>query len=418
MLFASIVLMAWAAFAAAQPVPVEFTGQVRVRNENDGRDFNSDTGMKSFNPMRTQLGITVHPVEDMKVFVQVQDARVLGGEDVSTVPGVSDPNTLDLHQGFFQVDNLGWEGFGVKFGRMETRWGNERLLGVTDWNNIPTAFDGGIVSLGRERAQAQVMWSKLVERDTPVVGTPDTENSDRTLLGGIGTVGVNEYASVDVQVLNVRDKVTVAEDDDAMLTTVAGRVFGEAASRWDYSVEGAYQVGTQETGPATEVDLGGWMFGGEVGLTFGAEERPVRFGVGYDHLSGDDASTTDKVESFNTLFGDNHKFYGLMDVPQVLSSAGVRDIKVNAKARVWSNTDNVVSFGGEFHNFSAAETAVGVESALGNEVDVHATWAYRERFIPTLGVSAFLPGDAIPGPTPGASADNAYWVYLQGVVSF
>ena len=35
-----------------------------------------------------------------------------------------------------------------------------------------------------------------------------------------------------------------------------------------------------------------------------------------------------------------------------------------------------------------------------------------------LGVSAFLPGDAIPGPTPTTSADNSYWFYAQGTVSF
>ena len=53
---------------------------MRGRNENDNRDFNSDTGFKSFNPMRTQLGVSVTPVEDMKVFLQVQDSRILGLE--------------------------------------------------------------------------------------------------------------------------------------------------------------------------------------------------------------------------------------------------------------------------------------------------------------------------------------------------
>jgi Alginate export len=417
-LFACVVVLAYASFAIADPVPYEINGQVRVRNENDkNRDFNSDTSFKSYNPMRTQLGITVHPVEDMKVFVQVQDSRVLGLEQNSSVE-VSAPNTLDLHQGFFQVDNLGWPGFGIKAGRMEVRWGNERLLGVTDWNNVPTAFDGGMVSVTRERGQAQLMWSKLVEGDVPVSSTPSTV-ADATLIGGYGTVGINDVASADVQVINVRDKVTPDANDDKVVTAVSGRVFGQAVSRWDYSVEGAYQVGSQETGVATKVDLGSYMFGGEVGVTVGDEVRPVRFGVGYDHLSGDDPATVDKNEAFNTLFGDNHKFYGLMDVvnPQGMSS-GVRDVKVNAKATVWRNTNNVVSLGGEFHNFNAAKVATGAESAIGNEVDVHATWAYRESFVPTLGVSAFMPGAAVPGPTVGTSADNAYWVYLQGVVSF
>jgi hypothetical protein len=420
---AIVAVLALAGLAAAETVPFDINGELRVRNENDNRDFVSDTGFKSFNLMRTRLGIDVTPVQDMKVFLQVQDSRLYGDVNTSSTPGVQEDVHLDLHQGFFQVDNLGWQGFGLKAGRMEERWANERLISPTDWNNVPTAFDGGQVSISRERASVAAMWAKLVERDTPTVGSPDTENSDRSLIGGVATVGVNEFASVDAQVINVRDAVTTSADDDVMLTTIGGRVFGSVQSRWDYSLEGAWQTGTQEIGPAAQVDLGGWMLGSEVGVTFGSEERPVRFGVGYDHLSGDDATSTDKVESFNTLFGDNHRYYGVMDIVTPVSidnpsgmAAGVRDIKVNAKARVWSNTDNVVTFGGEFHNFSAAETAAGSSSGIGNEVDVHATWAYRERFVPTLGFSAFLPGDA--PPTTVVDPDNSYWVYLQGVVSF
>ena len=84
MLWMCLVLLVCAAAAVADPVPYEITGEVRVRNENDDRDFNSATGYKSFNYMRTRLGIDVKPADAMNVFVQVQDSRVQGLAETST----------------------------------------------------------------------------------------------------------------------------------------------------------------------------------------------------------------------------------------------------------------------------------------------------------------------------------------------
>jgi hypothetical protein len=418
-----LLLFVTVSFAAAETMPFVLSGEMRVRNENDNRDFDSSTGYKSFNLLRTRIGIGVQPADDMKVFVQMLDARVAGRDNnPSSVPGMQEESTLDLHQGYFQVDNIGWQGFGLKAGRMEMRYGNERLLGVTDWANVPTAFDGGVLALDRQRFSVQGMYANLVERDTPTIGTADTRNSDATLQAGFGTVVMTPNANFDLQVINVRDKGDPALDDTRKLLTLGGRVHGTAVQRVEYSVEGAYQNGSQATGATTSIDVAAYMFAGEVGMTFGGESRPVRVAAGYDYLSGDADGTADgKLETFNTLYGDEHTHYGLMDVTPVLSMAatsttgltsGLQDMQLHATGTVWQSVSSVVSVGGEYHYFQLAQAGSG-SSALGNEVDVHATWAYREHFVPTLGLSAFVPGDAV-----GPDADTSYWAYLQGTVAF
>jgi hypothetical protein len=296
------------------------------------------------------------------------------------------------------------------------------LLGVTDWANVPTAFDGGVLALARSRVSVQAMYASLVERDTPTIGTADTRNSDATLQAGFGAVVVNPNMNCDLQVINVRDKGDPNLADTRKLLTFGGRVYGKAMPRVDYSVEGAFQNGSQQTSPTTSTDVAAYMFAGEVGLSFGNETKPVHVAAGYDYLSGDgDGAADGKLETFNTLYGDEHTHYGLMDVTPVLSMAatsttgltgGLQDVQLRAKGTVWQNVSSVVSLGGEFHNFRLAQ-AGSSSSDLGNEVDVHATWAYREHFVPTLGLSAFVPGDAI-----GPNADTSYWAYLQGTVSF
>jgi hypothetical protein len=415
----SLVSLALAGSAAAQTTQFDINGELRVRNENDNRDFNSDTDTKSFNVMRTRIGIAVRPANDMNVFVQVQDSRVHGQASVpASDPSVQEDGKLDLHQGFFQVQNLGWQGFGIQAGRMEVRFGNQRLIGVDDWANVNRSFDGVMAHVNRERFNAQLLWANLNENDNTIIGDPSAENNaDATMQAVIGTIGVTPNLNTDLFVINARDKQTVSEDDDARLTTFGARVHGKAAQRFDYSVEGSLQVGVIETGPTTENDVSANMFGAEVGMTVGPEERPVRFGVGFDRLSGDDNVVDTEEKAFSTLFGDNHTFYGLADIVEP-SLAGLQDIKFNAAATVWSDANNVFKLGGEFHNFRLVEVATGAENALGNEIDVHASWAYRERFVPTVGLSAFIPGDAVPGPAPMVEADNSYWFYAQGTVSF
>lgn len=414
----SLVSLALAGTAAAQSTTFDISGELRVRNENDNRDFNSDTDTKSFNVMRTRLGINVRPANDMNVFVQVQDSRVHGQASVvSSDPSVQEDGKLDLHQGFFQVQNLGWQGFGIQAGRMEVRFGNQRLIGVDDFANVNRSFDGVMAQVNRGRVNGQLLVANLNESDNTVIGDPSDENkADANMQAGFVTVGVSETMNTDLFVINAMDDQTVDENDDARLTTFGARAHGKVVRNVDYSVEGAWQVGNVETSATTESDVSAYMFGAEAGITVGSEQRPVRFGVGFDRLSGDDDVADDEDKAFNTLFGDNHTFYGLADIVGP-SSAGLQDIKVNANATVWSNASSVVRLGGEFHNFRLVEVASGAESGLGNEVDVHASWAYRERFVPTVGVSAFLAGDAM-SPSPGVDADNSYWFYAQGTVSF
>jgi hypothetical protein len=425
----SLVALVLAGQAFAQSTPFDVTGELRVRNENDARDFDPATDSKSFNVMRTRLGITVRPVTDMSVFVQVQDSRIHGQSNVVvTDPSVQEDGKLDLHQGFFQVQNLGWQGFGVKAGRMEVAFGNQRLVGVDDWNNVNQSFDGVMATLDVNRFSGQLLWANLNEADNSVIGDPALQDkADADMQAVFGTVGVNDVSNVDLYVINASDKVTVADDDDVRVTTFGSRVHGKAVEMVDYTVEGAYQIGEVEVGPSLANDVSAHMLGAEVGVTVGDVDRPVRFGVGVDRLSGDGDGADDKIKVFNTLFGDNHKFYGLADVADVLavnsatdvvSNTGLQDLKVNAAATVWRNENNVVKLGGEFHNFRLVEAPVGVSNALGNEVDVHASWAYKERFVPTVGFSAFLPGDAIPDPAPAVDPSNSYWFYAQGTVSF
>ena len=100
-LAAVLVAVALVPMDALADETLKFNAQVRHRFEVDNKDFNSDTGIKSFNLLRTRVGATFMPSQNVKAFVQFQDSRVWGEEPGTLAPvdnidyvAIADPDTL------------------------------------------------------------------------------------------------------------------------------------------------------------------------------------------------------------------------------------------------------------------------------------------------------------------------------------
>jgi hypothetical protein len=125
-----------------------------------------------------------------------------------------------------------------------------------------------------------------------------------------------------------------------------------------------------------DLDLSGYMLNAYVQHT-GIFSSPL---IGFDYLTGDDVSTTDKIEGWSPKYGTNHKFYGFMDYFYVgnghgggnAGSAGLLDVYLNTNFKLGEKT----SLLGHVHYFaSTAERTNAVDGKaysgmLGTELDV------------------------------------------------
>ncbi len=66
--------------AQGSNTPIKFDGQIRMRSEADGRDFNSDSDVNTYTLLRTRFGAAIQPLEDVNVYIQLQDSRAFGRE--------------------------------------------------------------------------------------------------------------------------------------------------------------------------------------------------------------------------------------------------------------------------------------------------------------------------------------------------
>ncbi len=407
LLFTSLVFIT-NAFAQVRKVPVKFDGQIRVRSEADGRDFNSDSDINTYSLLRTRFGATMRPRKNVNVYFQIQDSRALGREP-STVADISN---LDVHQAFLQMHYLWQQPIHLKIGRQEMIYGNERLIGAVGFSNVGRSFDGIKLTFGRNRNFD--LFSMIInERNTPVTGaaTPGStaggKSTDFKFHGAYFKHGKNRKYRLDAYgFYESNSNETVPGENDLNRVTIGGYGKRAFSRSLDFETELAWQFGKRR-GQVVSA----YMFTGSVGYTSQSPQNPsVR--VGIDYLSGMDAND-DNYKAFDTIFATNHKFYGYMDyfinVPVNTNARGLRDFTIKAKVpygRKWN-------FNAHFHNF---RTTKGNEKNLGNELDLILNYKYNSAASFVFGLAFFIPGDSLQQAF--ANNDVGLWSYTTLLVSF
>ena len=409
-----VLILLLAPTVAAQTSPLfTLNGQIRHRSEYDARDFSGERDPFAFHLLRTRLGVTVQPAPDVRGFVQVQDARFFGGEDRAQARGTldGDADQLDLHQAYLAVTDVFRTGLGVRLGRQELAYANERIVGAVGWSNVGRSFDAAVLQLRRETFQADLFAAQLA---SPAV-YGDAEN-----FYGLYTAwapaprhraevfGFFEHDAAEIE--------GGPDDGDARLSRFTPGVFVHGTpGRFDYGLELIGQFGQMgPTDGAERQRLSAHLFSASAGYLL-APEHAFRLGLTYTRLSGDDDLADDTFRAFNTLFATNHKFYGFMDYfPALAGPSGLQDAFVSLSVAATPQLGLAL----DVHHFaSAVDRVVDGEEArtFGQEADLTASYRYNGALGFALGASAFWPGTLVEATR---GDDTTFWAFVQTTLTF
>jgi hypothetical protein len=421
---ATVFLLALAATLSAQDVKV--SGQIRERSELDTKAPISGQATDPFHLLRSRLRADATVNEHVIVVFEAQDARRFGSDSIFNTASPA----FTLRQGYVEVKNIGDSPLSLRLGRQALVYANERLLGAAEWSNFSQTFDAALVRGSFGDVTVDAFGAAVKRYENPVGGYV----RDMFLLGAWAAWKPKDVKST-LQGFYFYDDPRSGSRTQQRHTAgvyANGEYFG-----FDFELDGAYQFGrfypaTVEIEPGIfgqkDVTLGAYMGGARLGYTV-KDLANLRIGAGIDLLSGDD-TTRDTYESFSTLYGTNHKYYGYMDYftsfPQHTGGFGLRDLffqisaaptktlKLAAELHLFGTAVDPVRWGAK----SLADATRDAASTLGTELDLTMWYKLADAVNIMGGFSIFdWNGDRPAVVVPGTRA-TTNWGYLQTTVSF
>jgi hypothetical protein len=401
--------------------------------------------------LRELVHIGYTPVPWANFYVEGRDSTSTG-DDRDPNP---DSDNLALHQAYVRLGDPKQFPLIAKVGRQELIYGDERLIGASDWTNVKRTFDALKVRYETDQFWVDAFTSR------PVVVWDDhfNESNDYDIFSGL-------YASSTTLVpVQESQLYFLARNTDAQspqcygptpdpqgasprdIYTVGTRVKslpGKLGS-WDYATEVAYQFGrfkeTTKGAPAAvankNLDQQAYAASVGGGYTWKQAFGTPHVGVEYVYSSGDSNPTDNTHGTFDNLFPTNHKFYGIMDlfswqnvqiIHPSISLKPAKGLTVSADYRVFWLADTADSFytnkgarrGGLLPtNGSGFGINPDASNFLGSEIDLVANYSFKSYASLQAGVGHFFTGSYIDSSLAAVGgASDATFVYGQFTFKF
>ncbi len=448
----------WLREQSPEPSAWDLGGQFRTRLEHkahfgvagglDLRDEGGDAG-NTYWLFRTKAHVGYTPCAWFTVYAEGRDSFSLNDERSP------DPETdrFDLHQAYVRLGDPKEFPLTAKVGRQELSYGDERLIGAFDWNNLGRVFDAAKLRFENEKLWVDAFTGRVVLADDHQLNMPNDYDwfsgvyaSTRALCPvqetqlfflarntDLQSPAANAGGAPQAGGPAARDIYTVA----LRVKSLPGKLGG-----WDYSAELAGQFGRfrETAGARSGQNLDHEAFAAHVAGAYTCKDcwGTPRVGLEYNFASGDSDPTDGKHTTFENLFPTNHKFYGYMDVaswqnlhnPRLsLSLKPDKKLTVTADYHLFwlaDTHDNFYTVAGARRGGVGATAGKGYginagnDSFVGSEIDLIATYTIKPYATAQVGYGHFFVGKYVDQTfaAPGFGSTDADYVYAQVVFNF
>jgi hypothetical protein len=416
-------LLGWASCSLAQDLSLwegsageslllhlEERARWEVREEADFQESRDDRN--NFVGNRLRLGLEFRVGDALKVVAEGQDSRHWGADqDPARISGRFD----DLRQAYTEVNIPAGRGsLGLKLGRQELAYGEERLVGAFGWSNVGRTFDAAKVRFAGNGYWADAFLAGARRR--PLL----SDTPEQTLAGlYCGLLQNRTDLRVEAYFLEKRDGFLLSGErggsGHSRIPTWGGRGLWRPLPGVAVTAEAAWQGGHK--GPDSHRANAQSL---RAVWTLPTTTAPA-VGVEWNRASGDANPSDGRSGSFDNLFPTNHDKYGLMDYH---NWSNLREWKLFLRMKATDRIEGAV----EFHDFrldsprgpwtSAGGAVLGWDptgrsgSRVGREVDLvfSGDLIGKQGVKWLLGISQYSPGPfarAVRGP------DLSRLFYLQ-----
>lgn len=373
-----------------------------------------------FTLQRVRLYFDADINKNVRGYIKLQDSRTFGAEQ-STVGNLS---RTDLLEGYAELRNLGdlnpiLGNIGIRVGRWQASYGNDRLIGHLNWTNQARAYDGGRVRWdNKKNAWVDVFAFQVQENNTAgVSGDVGVVNSGAATAATVSEIGwlpnitgrrdevlYGVYSQFKIYAGNVFEPYFLARARSNDINTTSLTLPGSTEQRYtvgfrldgkdvpglgglDYTVEPAWQFGKADY---VQTTLGGLLPGVNYsspiqafavyaggGYTFKNIPWTPRIGYAYAFASGDERPNSGGAKTFDHLYPTGHAQLGYIDFVawqniknhQIhLSFKPTKKLGIDVKGHIFSldeEADSWYNVAGGTGVVSAAGVATGFGGGMG-----------------------------------------------------
>jgi hypothetical protein len=432
LLFCSL-LIALKTFAFAQNIEDEkkkdswiISGQIQIRPELDGRDFSNKTYPPLFTSMRTRLALEKLILNDLTLFVQVQDSRMWGQEKGTT----NSLSNVDLHQAWAKINNIFGQLLSVQVGRFEMSYGTQRFIGSNQWNYISRSFDGLRLGYKTDPFWIDIFNCTIINNTNYINGMlpnqsqyPAIADTAFNYLGFWSNLKVMSGQNIDLfsyweydqrkDEFERRRTDTTFSGNRQIETNryTAGLNYSLTQGNFSAVLEAAYQCGVlssasksnKKDSAITYSDLNVSAYTVAIRLQYDFEPCSISLNAEL-HSGTKHADTLKQLTKFNTFdntYSTKHQLYGYMgyftDISKSTLNLGLNDFYLRVKYKVKESPFDAQL---DIHYFLLNQPTFSIienkeVSDLGAEIDLVLKYSILKNSSLEYGISTFLPGTAM-----------------------
>jgi hypothetical protein len=386
------------------PPWIQFGAQFRNRGEGQ-IGFHYEPTDDLYNLTQLRIGMYIQPTSWFKVVGSTQDSRVFFNHHVSNRPPYQ--NTWDVREAYVQFGKTesGWADFSA--GREILSFGDERVIGPSDWSNMGRTFDTVRLDLHSTFMKASLFAASVVVARDGVIDHHIQGNNLYGFYGGLSHL--IPHATLEPYLLWRVAPATVRLSENAGLghmseVTGGARLAGYAGSI-DYDVEI-----NKQTGSLGVKSIDAWGGHWNAGFTFKRARIKPRPFVEYNYASGNNNPQSSTWRTHDELYPSAHD---KMDFADQFGWRNIKDLRMGVEEKLgkkWSLVevvDNVwlATTQDALYNNSGAISVPAFPKAtsshVGVEIQLVADYKQNKHIRYGLGIAHLFPGEFLNQATSG-----------------
>jgi hypothetical protein len=313
---------------------IHFGGQFRNRVESqDGLGFSRVDDV--YNLTQLRLGVYIQPTKWLKFVGVAQDARAFFNHHEPNASPYQ--NIWDIREAYVQLGSSteGW--FDVILGRQMFSFGDERVIGPSDWRNQGRTFDTARLDLHHTGVNVSIFAASVIN---PIDGEIDHHIEGNNIYGIYSSLThIIPHVTVEPYVL-----WRVAPNDPALPetggrgplneVTTGIRLAGRLPEDFDFDVEMNKQAGS--LGPDS---INAWGGHWNLGYTFLNARTEPRLFVEYNYASGTRNPNGNVWGTHDQIYASGHD---KMDFADQFGWKNIEDLRIGASEKLgkkWTLTE-------------------------------------------------------------------------------